>query len=118
MMLEEGHRDWSRTLTATVQVMNETENCITHYSPEALWGGNQIMWQAARTHIAAAQKQMNKRLETKRIYRKYQSGQQVWAYDFVRVKKLDDKFSPYWVGPWTLLEQKGRVLWKAHTHRG
>ena len=118
MLLDEGHLDWSRTLAAAVDVMNETTHDITDFAPTELWNGNQAMWNAARDHMTKSREKMNKRLEKSRVYRNYQPGQAVWVYDFVRAKRLDKKFTPFWIRPWTLLDRKSRVIWTARTHRG
>ena len=68
--------------------------------------------------MTEARKQMNKALENKRVSRHHYVRQMVWAFDFIRAKRLDDNFSPYWLGPWVLLARVGRVLWKVRTHQG
>ena len=118
MMYEKGHRNWDQTLQSAVDIMNTTKHDITRFSPQELWQGHPIMWQQARERMTEARKQMNKTLENKHVSRHYYVGQMVWAFDFVRAKRLDDKFSQYWLGPWVLLARVGRVLCKVRTHQG
>ena len=69
--------------------------------------------------MSEARKNMNKALESKRTSQHYQPGQVAWAYNCVRAKRMDDKFSMSPIGLdfgdcWS----EKNVSWGIRTYRG
>ena len=118
LMWEQRTKDWSSVLSTAVEVMNFTPHETTKQVPEEMWQASKEMWEQAREHMQKTRQEANQRYWQRITKRNYQLGQQVLIYDHERKKQLDDKFSPFWKGPWTLLRQKTKTIWLARDLRG
>lgn len=112
-MLYGGDRhDWARILPTAVEVINDTPHEITGYTPNELLGANRSIWDMTKRKMAIYRDKINERLQTKRCKREYRVGQKVWVWDHFRMKQMDRKLEPMWVGPFELIGQLSRTMWK------
>ena len=119
MLYGHDRRGWAQILPMAVAVMNDTPHEITGYAPDDLLTADSSAWKLARQRMNQYRQKMNERLQTKRCKRDYRVGQKVWVWDHFRMKQMDRKLEPLWVGPYELLGQVSQTLWRvrATNHR-
>ena len=110
-MMHEGTRrpTWMKLLKPATNVINETANDITGAPPEKLWATGRSKsevsvevkqararaWQRTRAHRERAAKS-----RSPLSHPLFQAGESVWLRDHVRMSRLDEKFAPFWKGPY------------------
>lgn len=118
IMAERGNRDWQAALPEAIEAMRTTPHRVTGMTPNALWTAGPLIWQKVREHMATARAKANQRIMARLTPQTYAVGNKVWLWDYQRAKRLDDKFSPFWTGPWELVERVTQSLWKARSPSG
>ena len=85
MLYKGEHSDWSRMLPIAMQIINETPNEITGYSPESLTHAGPNEWKKAMQRTTEHRQKINKRFQSKRIKRHYAVGQR-YGYETTLVR--------------------------------
>ena len=123
-------RCWKAVLPEAIRRMNETPHGVTGFCPTYLYSGtNRDGSQASPDRLNDDRKTAIKRMTAQRQQMEKQGrrgipfipsvGQLVWVYDSVRMARLDDKFSPFWKGPFRVVEAlSGHIFWVQHAHSG
>ena len=97
--------------------MNQVPHELTRYSPAELWDGSSTWWEDVRRRMQQRRELDNKRYERRLKHHLYSVGQWVLVYDYEGRKRLDDKFRPFWLGPWQLKSKLSTRLWVAEDQR-
>ena len=110
-MMHEGARrpTWMKLLKKATDVINETANDVTGSPPAVLWAMGRLETEvisevrqarsrARQKTCARQQKTSEGRSSPSRLL--FQAGESVWLRDHVRMGRLDEKFAPFWKGPY------------------
>ena len=103
---------WAHILPMAMEIINDTPHEVTGYTPDELLVADHSIWEVTKRKMAVYRDKMNERLQMKRCKREYRVGQKVWVWDHYRMKQMDRKLEPMWVGPSELIEQLSRTMWK------
>lgn len=118
LLAERGSRDWPVVITTALGAMNTTPHGLTQMTPESAWSAGATEWKRIRERMADVRARVHARFQHKLTSRKYSIGDRVWLYDHIRAQRLDDKFAPFWTGPWKLHQRLSRSLWRVQREDG
>ena len=123
MLSGEKKRSWKDVLPEAIERMNRAPHGVTGFDPAYLYSGKYSDGsQSSESRLEADRKLAKARMTKQRenMCRKGRRGtpfiptvgQRVWVYDSVRMSRLDDKFSPFWIGPFEVIEAlSGHIFW-------
>ena len=129
MMADGAGNSWSSVLRRAVELLNGAAHAVTLLSPRYLHlgvrddGTRATNEDLKRDRKAAVERNriMREKYEDAWNGRKFQPGvgERVWVFDSVRCSRLDDKMSPFWVGPFTVTEIfSPHIYWVKHDDHG
>ena len=110
-MMHEGARrpTWMKLLKKATDVINETANDVTGSPPAKLWAMGrleaEVISEVRQARSRARQKTCARQQKTSEgrsppFCLLFQAGESVWLRDHVRMGRLDEKFAPFWKGPY------------------
>ena len=116
MLLDHPGKTWIDVLPLAVDCTNQAPHSITGFAPWYLWSGITIGGRQATLEEVTRDRQIaawrtkearDKELGVSGRMEPFQPsiGEEVWVFDAVRMERLDDKLSPFWVGPFVIVEQ-------------
>ena len=102
---------WSDYLESAVDAMNTAIHSTTGFSSKELWEGTDQQRELA---FSRTKEERESRFGRKKIFPKaFQPGQIVLVYDEVAASSREDKFQPFWKGPFILMRRLSPSLWEA-----
>ena len=119
----EKKRSWKDVLPEAIERMNGAPHGVTGFDPAYLYFGKY----SDGSHASESRLEADRSLAKARMTKQRESmcrkgrrgtpfiptvGQRVWVYDSVRMSRLDDKLSPFWIGPFEVIEGlSGHIFW-------
>ena len=130
MLSGEKNRSRKDVLPDAIERMNWAPRGVTGFDPAYLYFGKYC----DDSHAPESRFEADRNLAKTRMTKQRESmcrkgrrgspfiptvGQRVWVYDSVRMSRLDDKLSPFWIGPFEVIDAlSGQIFWVQHIDSG